>query len=361
MVEVLNQWDAALEAELGRYLALAGAPAGACMEHDPAWLCVLRESLGHRPIMLLSRDAGGSINGYLPLALVATSLFGRFLVSLPYLNRAGVVATDAAVKTALIDKAVEIAGQKNVKYLELRHDEPTPHAALPASRNEKVRMVLELPASADALWKSFDAKVRNQIRKGDKHNLTIRWGGQELLDDFYRVFAINMRDLGTPVYSRKLFASILQRLDGGRSELAVVNYEGQAIAGALLVHEKPPRPAESSERSGTTQVPSASSLREHNATCANMWMYHQMLVRSIERGSSEFDFGRSSEDSGTYKFKKQWGAKPRATVWQYHIRRGDMNAMRPDNPSNQRKIAIWQRLPLWLTLMIGPGIVRGIP
>jgi serine/alanine adding enzyme len=90
-------------------------------------------------------------------------------------------------------------------------------------------------------------------------------------------------------------------------------------------------------------------------------MYHQLLLRAIARGSDEFDFGRSSIDSGTYRFKKQWGAEPTATVWQYHLRQGDISAMRPDSPGNQRKVAVWQKLPVWLTRAMGPAIVRGIP
>src|SRR5690606_24095918 len=136
------------------------------------------------------------------------------------------------------------------------------------------------------------------------------------------------RDLGTPVYPRGLFASILT-LFAGQAELAVVEYQGRPAAGTLLVHQP-------ELEGGLTQVPSASSLRRLNATNANMWMYHQLLVRAIERGSRAFDFGRSSQDSGTYRFKKQWGALPRPTVWQYHLRCGEAAILLPDQPRYQR-------------------------
>ena len=105
----------------------------------------------------------------------------------------------------------------------------------------------------------------------------------------------------------------------------------------------------------------ASSLRQHNATCANMLMYWHLLQRALERGQQVFDFGRSSPDSGTFKFKKQWGAEPQPSVWQYHLRRGDVGDLRPDNPKFQRKIELWKRLPVWLTRIIGPPIIRGVP
>ncbi len=180
-------------------------------------------------------------------------------------------------------------------------------------------MVLDLPDSESFLWQGLTAKVRNQVRKGEKHGLSIRWGGASMVGEFYRVFCVNMRDLGAPVYSRRLFETILKHFDD-RAELAVVDYEGRAVAAALLVHAE-----------GCTQVPSASSLRRYQGTCVNMWMYHQLLGRAIRRGAGQFDFGRSTVDSGTHRFKKQWGAEANATVWQYHVRYGDIGSMRPDS------------------------------
>lgn len=348
MIEVTEQFDSATCEAVTAFLTEVGATP----EHDPRWLGVLADGLDHRPLMLIARE-GGRITGYLPLALVTSRLFGRFLVSLPYLNRAGLVARDAAVKAELIDKATELARVHDVQYLELRHDEATTHDSLGSQRDEKVRMVMDLPESADALWTQINAKVRNQVRKGDKFDLSIRWGGLELLDDFYSVFAVNMRDLGTPVYGIRLFREIITRLQGD-AEFAIVDCDGQPIAGALLVHDN--RMAAPS-----TTVPSASCLRAFNHTNANMWMYCRLLERAIERGSKTFDFGRSSVDAGTYRFKKQWGAQPQATVWQYHVRRGDINAVRPDSPKYKRRIETWQKLPVWLTRLVGPTIVRGIP
>ena len=329
----------------------SGGASAVCGEHDPVWLDVLRDALGHRPFMLIARDGQqGPMRGYLPLALVASRLFGRFLVSLPYVNRAGVVADDARVEAELVGHAVGLADRLKVQYLELRHQgRGIEHASLEAKRDDKFLMILDLPDDEDGLWKVIGSKARNQVRKGDKVGLTLRWGGLELLDQFYDVFAVNMRDLGTPVFPKKLFGSILNYMPN-RSELAVVGFEGRAIAGAVLVHDP-----------GLTQVPSASCLRQYNHTNANMWMYHKLLLRAIERGTGRFDFGRSSEGSGTYRFKKQWGALPQPTVWQYYVREGDFEAMRPDNPKNQRRVEMWQKLPVWLTRLVGPRIVRGIP
>ncbi len=311
-------------------------------------MAILREGLKHHPYCIEARRDDTTV-GLLPLCFLNTKLFGKFLVGMPYLNVGGVLTQDETAATELIDHAVKLADELDVKYLELRHEHRWAHAAFNHESTQKVHMRLSLPATAEELWGSFKPKVRNQIRKAEQNELSFTWGGREILSDYYRVFAINMRDLGTPVFGRGLFSAILERLPGD-AEICVVRLRGNACAAGLLLHGD-----------GVTEVPSASSLRKLNHLNANMLLYWQLLCRSIERGQSTFDFGRSSADSNTYKFKAQWGAKPHPAVWQYYVRQGAVGEMRPDNPKLQRRIAVWKRLPVWLTRLVGPSIVRGIP
>jgi serine/alanine adding enzyme len=317
--------------------------------HNQAWIDAICKGLKHRPFVLVHRDNNGNADGILPLVLVQSMLFGKFLVSLPYLNTGGPWATNHAAASALVTRACELADEYDVRYLELRLEKPIEHPKLTVCRTEKVHMRLKLPDSDAALDASFKSKLRSQIKKSNEHNLSIAWGQHELLDDFYRVFAINMRDLGTPVFSKQLFKEILSAFKGD-AELCIVKKDDVSIAGGLLVHCR-----------GVSEVPSASSLRTYNYTNANMWMYRNLLKRAIERGSHTFDFGRSSVDSGTYKFKAQWGADPHPANWQYYLRKGSADEMRPDSDGKKKLVEIWQRLPVLLTRLIGPSIIRGVP
>jgi FemAB-related protein (PEP-CTERM system-associated) len=347
--EIRMHGNGNLAEQLPRLEAYIAARRLAPLSRHPAWLPVLEKGLQHS-IYCLEATERSQIRGLLCLAYVRSRLFGRFLVSLPYLDYGGVTADDEGTASALIDRAVELADQLDVRYLELRHEGALTHASLNHRMSRKVHLRLDLPRTADLLWKQLDGKVRNQIRKGMKSELSSVWGGEELLPEFYRVFSRNMRDLGTPVFSRKLFRSIVRQFPE-RAEFCVVRApNGFAIAAALILHGW-----------GISEVPSASSLRPYNHTNANMLMYWRVLERTIERGQHVFDFGRSSQDSNTYSFKKQWGAVPYPAEWQYYLRRGGISDVRPDNPKYRRSIRTWQRLPVWLTRWIGPAIVRGIP
>jgi FemAB-related protein (PEP-CTERM system-associated) len=314
----------------------------------PGWSVVLAQGLKHSTYCLEAQQDGRTV-GVLVLAHMQSVLFGRFLVSLPYLNYGGVQADDEQAARELIDRAVVLADQLKVRYLELRHESATPHAALPHKVSTKVNMRLPLPGTPEDLWKKLDGKVRNQVRKAQRHELKVAWGGEELLSDFYQVFSQNMRDLGTPVYSRNLFRSVLRQFPE-RAELCVVQGGSLPIAAALLLHGW-----------GVTEVPSASSLRSHNHTCCNMLLYWHLLERAIGRKQSSFDFGRCSLEGGTYPFKKQWGAVPSPTGWQFYLRHGGLGEMNPHNPRFRRYVRWWQRLPVSVTRLLGPPIVRGIP
>lgn len=315
---------------------------------DPRWLDIFQKGMGHETFVIEARN-NGKVNGLLPLVHLKSWLFGNRLVSLPYVNTSGVLADTPEMEQALVRQAIQLADQLQVKSLELRHESRVEVASLSEPAVQKIHMRLPLPPSVETLWKAFDPKVRNQIRKAEKHQLTINWGAEELLPAFYSIFARNMRDLGTPVFGLSLFRSILQTFRG-QAEICVVNLGQKPIAAGLLLHGN-----------GITEVPSASSLREHNSTCANMLMYWHLLQRAIERSQSVFDFGRSSPDSPTYQFKKQWGAEPYPAVWQYYLRQGSASDMRPDNPKYRLMIKTWKKMPVWLTRMIGPSLARVIP
>ena len=316
--------------------------------HQASWVTAVSKGLRHRAYLIQTKR-NSTVVGVLPLNFVSGPLFGKFLVSLPYLNTGGVWAQDYEVGQALIDEACRLADKLNVKHLELRHELPVQHGQLNMERTDKSHMRMALPATADELMASLKSKVRSQTKKSQRGNLTVDFGQKELLSEFYQVFSVNMRDLGTPVFSRNLFSSILKEFDGN-AELCVVRSEGNPAAAGLLVHAN-----------GVTEVPSASCLRSYNRLNANMYMYWNLFERAIERGSHTFDFGRSSEGSGTYKFKAQWGAKPQPAVWQYYVRKGNPEDMRPDSEGKQKLIRIWQKLPVWFANLVGPSIVRGIP
>lgn len=314
--------------------------------HLWAWGEVMRRAFGHT-VVPLSAVRGGTLAGVLPLVRMESRLFGRLLVSMPFLNSGGVVADAPEVAAALLEAAIRLQVDTGARSLELRH-EARQFPAL-AGKSHKVAMRLPLPGDEATLWSGLDRKVRNQVRKAERAGLTVESGGAALLPAFYGVFARHMRDLGTPVYDRAFFEAVASAFPD-RTCVFVVRRAQQPVAASVTIRWR-----------DAVEVPWASSLRSAAADAPNMLLYWSMLRDAVAGGARTFDFGRSTPDAGTFHFKRQWGATASPLWWEYAPADAAPPDHGPGNPAFRLAIAAWKRLPLAVATRLGPHIVRGIP
>ena len=246
---------------------------------------------------------------------------------------------------ALLAPVREQVARERLLWAELR-DQRTAWPGLP-SNDEHVTMVLELAESPEAQWKAFDAKLRNQVRKGEKSGWTRTWGHGQL-PVFHRVLLENMRDLGTPIRDARYYALALREL-GEAADLLVIARDGDAGGAMFTV------------RHGDTLTdPWASSLRRHFAHCPNQVLYWEALQRAFATGARRFDFGRSQWNSGTFSFKQQWGARPVPLHYQYVLGTATrVPTLQDQKGSLDLAVQLWRRLPLPLARVLGePALTR---
>lgn len=310
------------------------------------------------------------ITGILPLVHIKHPFFGNRLVSPPYFDRAGILSQDGASAEALLTKSIELAERLKATQIELRQFHPLSCLGIEEEAGgheetslqkikaggwkvfpsgEKVRMVLALPDTPERLMMSFPAKLRSQIRRPLKDGLGVRMGGAQLIDDFYKVFSENMRDLGSPVHSRSFILEVV-RQNSGAACLFVVYGDHTPMACSLVIGYK-----------GTLFNPWASSLRRYKQAAPNMLLYWAMLEYGCLNGYQRFDFGRSTPGEGTYKFKQQWGAAPEPLHW-YVLsnRNSEMTGRLADKESMSKAIQYWKKLPVSVTTLLGPAIRKYI-
>jgi len=351
----------------------------ASLFHLFGWQDIIHGTYGHKTYYLMAvcgetktavvRNENSSLLaenavGILPLVHLKHVIFGNCLVSLPFLDGGGILAGSKEVEESLLCEAIRLGRKTGASRIELRHERPlascnevsvfcsesSQEPLQVATRSDKVRMLLNLPDSSEMLMKSFKSKLRSQITKPLKEGLTSRTGGVELLEDFYKVFLVNMRDLGSPVHSADLMRHVLSEF-AERSRIFVIYKSQEPVASALVI--------------GFGEVLRnlwASSLRKYASLSPNMLLYLRMLEFACDNGYRVFDFGRSTRGEGTYKFKEQWGAQPVVLHWEYPSLKGQRlpNAS-PTNPKFQLAVRMWKKLPLAIATRVGPSIVRTIP
>ncbi len=297
---------------------------------------------------LMVSDQGGETVAIAPLVLLSSPIFGSFLISLPFVNYGGIVANSVEAHRLLEEYVEKYAVATRVTHVELRQQEKLTTSWSESER--KVSMRLPLPNSFYELWKAFPSKLRSQVRRAQKEGMTVEFGATERVDDFYRVFSRCMRDLGTPVYTKAWFRKILEVFPK-ESRICVVYHEETPVAAGFLYGFRT-----------SLEIPWAASDRRFNRLSPNMLLYSSVLEFACQQGFQTFDFGRSTPDSGTYRFKEQWGAQPHQLYWYYWLRDGGaIPQLNPQNPKYRLAIRTWQCLPVWVANALGPHIVKYLP
>lgn len=334
----INDWD-----------AYANAHNDATAYHSYAWLQAVNKAYHHEPIGIIARDINTKmVVGILPAVLMKTPLIGKQVCALPYCDVGFAIADTPEIITNIhqyLEHQSSLAGSKR---LEIRNVDKTISDS-ESLKDKKVRMLLTLPGDGETLMAGFKSKLRSQIRKATKNGLTVELGrSTTLVEDFYEVYTRNMRDLCSPVHSKTWFEQIVEAYSD-TCIISVVYKENVAVGAGLVL-----------KNNHRASIPWASTLRDYNKLAPNMLLYWSLLEHCANNNITNFDFGRSTFEEGTYKFKKQWGAQPQLLKWMKLDKNNTVIDNIDHHPSTSKMKAhledVWRKLPLRLTIAIGSNI-----
>jgi FemAB-related protein (PEP-CTERM system-associated) len=329
-------------ADWRQYLARRGRGS---LYQRPEWDDVV--SVYRLPVVWLAAIRDGVICGGGRFVWQRSLLFGNCLASLPWLDGGGFVADDEAAFDALVSAAMAAGASRGAATLLLKQDEPRPR--WPTSRDNKVLLALDLPEDPDRLWKGFDPKVRNQVRKSEKSGLAVETGGIELLAEFHAIYSENMRDLGSPPHSLAFFDRVMRSFPD-ESRIHIVRHGGVAAGGGLTM-----------ANGQRLDIPWASSLQRYNSLCVNHALYWHILRHACLGGFRRFQFGRSTRGSGQHHFKKQWGADELPLNWYSLDTRGSAVGDQGEQAESFGwAMKAWRRMPVWAARRLGPWIIARV-
>lgn len=316
--------------------------------HRYEWREINQQCFGHDSVYLAAID-DGQIVGVLPLVHLKSLLFGNLACSMPFVNFGGPCGDSDDIERELLAAANEVAAEWQVDYVELRSQRYLGDAY--PSSDHKVSMTIAVDRSAEDLWNGFKTGHRQDIRRGYKNGFTAKFGGLDLLEDFFAVLSDSWHALGTPIYRIYYLEKILFKFPQHTRVCVVYAADGTPAAGAFD--------------------------GRHNDIVEGMWLgtrdryrrdyvgyvlYWELIKNACESGYRRFHLGRSSKDSGGESFKRKWNADLEQLYWHYILRtRTELPSLNPNNPKYEMAIRWWKRMPLSATQMIGPFIARSIP
>lgn len=337
---------AALGCSASEWDAFVTAQAGWTHCHLSGWRRVIERVFGHECLHLTARRDDGALAGVLPLVRVRSTLFGHFLVSMPYLNYGGPLGEPAAV-AALVDAATERVAHDRVSLLQLRSRTPLPTSL--AAGHQKVTVLIDLPVGGpDALWKRLPTKMRTKIRKPQKAGVEVRFGADQL-DAFYHVFSHNMRDFGTPVLPKRFFEAMAVTF-GESVWFAAAYLDGRPISGgcALVWADE-------------MEITWSSSLREVFELRPGYLLHWSMFERAARQGLRIGNFGRSSPGTGTHEYKQQWGGRDEQLWWYFRSSGEQASTPSPTDGKYSWGPRLWSKLPVVVANQLGPLVARSLP
>jgi FemAB-related protein (PEP-CTERM system-associated) len=331
-----------------RIARFVAAAADGTAFHRPESLSAVEAASGHTTHVLIA-GAGDAIAALLPLHAVHSPLFGRALVSTGFAVDGGVIG-DAAQVEALAQAATRLAARLSCATVELRGG-PLPQApGWHVRADSHAGFVAPLAGDDEAQLAAIPRKQRAELRKGLAHDLTIAIGrGAVDRAMHYAVYAQSVRNLGTPVFPRALFAAVLDRF-GDDADILTVLDRGEPVASVLSLYHR-----------GAVMPYWGGGVAAARALRANDVMYYRLMGHARSKGCDRFDFGRSKTGSGAYHFKRNWGFAPQPLA--YASWTADGMAPRdvdPRSPRYQARIALWQKLPLAIANRLGPLIANGL-
>ena len=313
--------------------------------HRPAWLLAAQRGTGQRARGLLA-EKGGAITGWLPLSEIHSPIFGRMLASSGFAVGGGVLAEREATAQALCRAAEELAGRLSCPTIELRGG-PAPEDWTTRT-DSHCGFAADLATDDEAQLLAITKRQRAEVRKGLEQDLVIGVGaGLQGLATFYAMYAESVRNLGTPVFPRRLFEAMLDALDG---DILTAFHQGKPVSSVLSFYHAG---AVMPYWAGGT--PAARRLR------ANDRLYYELMLHARRRGATRFDFGRSKTGSGHWSFKKNWGFEPEPLSYASWTAPGaERRDADPTSGKHAARIALWRRLPLTIANRLGPPIARGL-
>jgi predicted N-acyltransferase len=169
------------------------------------------------------------------------------------------------------------------------------------------------------------------------------------VEEFFRIMAVNMKRLGTPVHALSFYRALVEHF-GRNAQVIIARHEGRPIAGMLTLRHR-----------DEVCVPYASSLASHRHLFPIDAVYWEAIRLAWEEGAKRFGFGRSLEGSGPARYKGRWGAIGVPLHYEYLLlQRSEIPRYHQGNARMELARSVWSRLPLRLTTLLGPRLIRSI-
>ena len=254
------------------------------------------------------------ITGGLPLFEVK-GFQGKRFVSTPFRDRGGVLVRDGVDPAPLLQAAGDQCLKENANCVVVKEENPLPDKAWKTTGYQSVEhwttTVVDLTPGAATLWEQLKNNAQGPVKQAEKLRVRLREGtALEDMRCFSRIFSVNRRALGVPVFQTCLFDYFYHLFcQKNKARLFLADTSRGVIAGILILIQ------------GRTAIDGyAASLPQFSGMRANDFLVWKALEWSAENGFERFDFGADSPTQHNLLFfKRKWGGVHHVMPHYYYL------------------------------------------
>ena len=292
----------------------------------------------------------GNTGTILPLVVVKSKLFGSKVISSAYLEYGGFAGAVEGVQEILAYLQEKYA---SFDYLEIRGGLEKFEGVLSSQlvkKNLYKRFVLDLSKGEKEVWAGIQHSKRKAITRALK-NLEVKEVQLSELNSFYDLYCRNMRDFGSPCYSKQYFISFYEKMvSKGLGKIFGSYHQGKLVSALLgfCYNER-------------VHILIAVSDEKFYDLRPNDAMHWKFIQWACQDGYTTFDFGRVREESGQFEYKQKWGPQllelpSYFQLWQVK----EIPLVDPSSSKYKLALKVWRRMPLFVTKLIGMKLRKGL-
>lgn len=339
----------------------------------------IEDAFGGEYQFIVARDKNNNENNniitILPIVKIKSRIFGSKLISSSYIEYGGFSGSTVGI-LPILDYLKE-NNSSDCDYLEIRggmeeHDpELSKHLI---KKNLYKRFVLKLKCSSE----NFDNKniktsrfnnitfssgsvpaviffrsniqksKRKAINKAVNNNIKVKdidFSEKDEFEEFYNLYCKNMRNFGSPSYSKSYFISFYKNLVLNKFGKIYGAYDNEKLVAALLGFCY----------NDSVHIIISVSDEKKQENRPNDAVHSEFIEWAIENNYKYFDFGRVREESGQFEYKQKWSPEL-LDLPSYFALWNIKDIPFVDPQKHQFLVKAWRRLPLFATKALGMKI-----
>lgn len=331
---------------------IQSSSAGVPFSFNPSFFDFYKEYFNWKPLYLILYGQDKPV-GVLPLVYT-----GKTYVSLPHFSYGGLythqpiadVSSFVRKLVTLMDRASLGAGfyrydlvsgsQQEGKVLKVSLFLRSLNSPGSPLSPVKETSFMELSRNKKEQWHGLSSNLRRKIRKTEKCDITFQQGGEELLNDFYKVYARKMHQLGSPPYGKEFFRMFFRpSLKGGAGFF--ISYSGQLPVGVALLLSY----------NGFYESAWFATEPSFHKYYVSDGLHWAMIKHVIKAGGRIYSMGRSTKNGSVYVYKNHWPVENHPLLI-YNT--SDMSSLK----NHYWLSKLWRMVPLPVANWLGPSLVR---